>query len=96
MSVQQLADALRVEVNLIVGEHDSFGGEETRRVYLLLREQGIEHHRARHQALGFAIGTLRSRQVAAAANDHCDEALRWMVHAHAIEAAFLREIGEAA
>lgn len=93
MSTEKLADALRVEIDLIVGEPGSFAGEEARRNYLLVRERGTEHDSARHFAIGAAVGTLRSRQIAAAAANYAGAASRWMSQAHAIEAAFMREVG---
>lgn len=63
------ADEVRIEADLIVGEPQSFAGDEAKRNYLLLAERGIQHWHARERALLAAADTLLSRAQGAVFSD---------------------------
>lgn len=83
MSAEKLADALRVEVGLLVSGSGSLAADESRRNYMVLRGRGIEHDVAKHLALRMTAETLEAHarvasiaQEAAAEYRRCAALLR--------------------
>lgn len=88
--LENRAEEVRIEVDLIVGQPRSFAGEEAKRDYKLAVERGTEHWHAREQAILGAADTLLSRAQVAVFSDPA-VADRHVVHASRLQKALLRD-----
>ena len=87
--VENRAEEVRIEVDLIVGLPQSFAGDEAKRDYKLAVERGAEHWHAREQAFLGAAETLLARaQVAVFADPAAAD--RHVVHASRLQKALLK------